>query len=242
MLYAIFMALLLVGDTPSIRLPALTKAVEPMPGPPLPARLTVDRLYVIDSDVPVIVLTSPAGLVMVAEDVGPLRIRGLFADGTKTETRNFAGKFVYTVEATLTGRVELIVVPVGAKAASDVIRRSIDVDAGGAPAPGPTTPTRLVVVVVEETAEAVAGRGAMFSDAAVVARMKDKGHRWRVVDKDVVGADGQPPTDVKRFLDQARGKPYPSLYLIDEKGKARFAGPAPTTASALLELITVNGG
>ena len=250
---------LLAADPPPpgpVRLPAVARAADPTPGPDAVTRLTADRLFVLDSDVPVIVLTSPPGLVTLTEDAGPVKFRGQFADGTgRYETRTFAGKYVYTVEASRTGRVELIVVPVGAKTSAEVIRRVIEVDAGGqpqppqpgpgpapTPTPGPTTPTKLTVVVVEETADAVATRGALFSDPALNARMKAKGHGFRVVDKDVVGPDGKPPADIKRFLDRASGKALPQLFLVDEQGKARFAGDMAKTAAELLDLITRFGG
>ena len=145
---------LLAADPPPnagpIRLPviAVNADPKPMPGPDAVAKLTADRLYVLDSDIPVIVLSSPPGLVTLTDEAGPLKVRGQFADGTgKYETRTFTGKFVYTVEASRTGRVELIVVPVGAKTSAEVIRRVIDVVAGDSPqppqpGPGPApTPT-----------------------------------------------------------------------------------------------------
>jgi hypothetical protein len=72
--------------------------------------------------------------------------------------------------------------------------------------------------------------------------VKDKGHRWRIVDKDVTGADGQPPADIKKYLDAAKGKAMPQLFLVDEKGKARYAGDLPTKAAELLKLLEAWGG
>ena len=113
--------------------------------------------------------------------------------------------------------------------------------------PGPVAPAQLYVVVVEETEAAVAGRGLMFSDAALKARFAEKGHKWRVVDKDVVGPDNRPPADVVQFLDLARGKDYPMVFLVAiENGKRviRFQGPIAPTAKAadLLALIQKWGG
>ena len=111
------------------------------------------------------------------------------------------------------------------------------------PAPVPVTASKLFIVIVEETSDAAATRGAVFADAALSARMRDKGHVWRVVDKDVVGPDRlTPPEDVKRFLALAKGKALPQVYLVDDKGKTRYAGPTPATAVELLALLAQWGG
>lgn len=124
-----------------IRLPSAPLVPQPMPPADAAVRLAADQLYVIDSDLPVIVLASPTGLVAITEDTGPLKIRGRFVGGTGgTETRTYSGKHVVTVEALASGRVELLVVPVGAKTPAEVIRRTLDVDAGEAPRPPPKPP------------------------------------------------------------------------------------------------------
>jgi hypothetical protein len=145
------------AKVPPIRLPMTPVApVVPPAPPPAPvadvSKLAADQWYVIDSDVPVIVLASPAGLVRVTEEAGPVRIKGRFADGAgKVETRDYKGKHVVTVEAVATGRVEIIVVPVGAQKAADVIRRTLDVYTG-LPPPLPDDPPKPV-----EPPEPVAG-------------------------------------------------------------------------------------
>lgn len=110
--------------------------------------------------------------------------------------------------------------------------------------PGPVNPASPVafLVVVEETADAVAGRGAFFADPALAQQMKARSLKWRVVDKDVVGADGKPPADVARFLVLAAGKPYPSLFLVDAAGKLIDHRPVPRTPADLLALLTQFGG
>lgn len=115
---------------------------------------------------------------------------------------------------------------------------------GPTPPPTPNTPSKIWVVVVEETSQAAANRGAIFGDPSLNAYMASKGHHWRIVDKDVVGPDGQPPADVKRFIDKAAGRPYPSVFFVDEKGKirgeARIA-PTDTAANVLGILKTFDG-
>lgn len=110
------------------------------------------------------------------------------------------------------------------------------------PVPGPVTPTRLFIVVVEETAELAVNRGALFSAPALRQRVEGKKHVLRVVDRDVVGADGTPPKDVARFLEAAAGRNYPQVFLVDESGRTRFAGPLPADPMKMLDLITSVGG
>jgi hypothetical protein len=113
------------------------------------------------------------------------------------------------------------------------------------PEPTPDPPVKdrkLFVVLIEESADAVAGRGAMLSDKALSDRFKEKGHKWRVADKDVVGPSGQPPADLKRFLDAAKGKPLPQLFLVDEAGVILKQLNAPKTAADLLAEMRKVGG
>ncbi len=238
------------------RLPDRVASPQPMPVE-AGYRLSPATLFVIDSDTPLVVLCSPAKLVVVSHEPGPIRVRGVFVDtknGGKPETRTYSGKHVYTLDASHAGAGEILIVPVGAERESDRIPITVDDGSGPRPppdpidpppGPSPVTPAKLFVIAIEETAEAVAGRGAMFADKTLAARFSEKGHRWRVVDKDVQGADGKPPEDVRQFLDEAKGKALPRLYLVSiEGGKrvVRYAGNAPTTAAGLLELLNKHGG
>jgi hypothetical protein len=107
----------------------------------------------------------------------------------------------------------------------------------------PVTPAQLVVVVVDETADrATTLRGKLMFDPAIAARFNDKGHKWRVIDKDVVGADGQTPADVRKFIKLAADKPYPSYYLVDPTGKIRGSGAIPAKMSDFLDAVKKAGG
>lgn len=111
------------------------------------------------------------------------------------------------------------------------------------PDPTPVTPQKLFVVIIEETEEAVAKRGAMLSDAALLARMKEKGHKFRVVDRNVVDANGNPPADIKRFLEASKNKKLPQLFLVNEKGETvKTAELVENTAAELLDLLKKSGG
>ena len=110
--------------------------------------------------------------------------------------------------------------------------------------PGPVVASKIWIVVVEESGEAAANRGAIFGDPTLNAYMASKGHSWRIVDKDVKSANGQPPADVKRFLDKAAGKPYPSVFFVDEKGRVRGEAtiqPGDTASNVLGILKTYDG-
>lgn len=136
----------------------------------------------------------------------------------------------------------------------DVINETVTVEGNAIPDPKPkppppddgkgdATPTKLFVVVVDETATAAESfRGKYLFDRDLAGRFAEKGHVWRVVDKDVRGADGQPPKDVKRFLDAAAGKPYPTYFLVDPAGKVRGSGAVPAKPAELLDAIKKVGG
>lgn len=99
--------------------------------------LTEEQWYIIQSDSPLIVLSSPSGVVSVVEEVGPVRLRGKFAGGTgAVETRVFEMKNVYSISAIKPGTVELIVVPVGVDVELSILRRSLVVSGTG-PLPPP---------------------------------------------------------------------------------------------------------
>lgn len=122
-----------------IRMPASN--VAPAPSPAVPQKLTADLLFVIDSDVALLLLDSPKGTLKFVTEAGPLRIRGKFIDNpTKTVTRTFNGKFLYLIEPAKSGPCELLIVPVGADDEKKVIRRTLDVDAGEGPRPPPVPP------------------------------------------------------------------------------------------------------
>lgn len=126
-------------DKDTIRFPVQPAA--PLQPVAVVSKLTASTFYVVDSDVPILVTASPLGIVSITEEAGPIKVRGVFADGNgKTETRTYRGKQVFFIEATATGAVEILVIPQAAKSASDIIRKQLDVDAGKGPLPPPVPP------------------------------------------------------------------------------------------------------
>jgi len=157
---------------PPVRIP-----VEPTPPPPptpLPSATTPlngEEIYVIDADVPCIVLTSPSTTLKMTTDTGPMKIRGKFVEGGgKCETRTFNGKYLYLLEAasaTSSGTVDLIIIPSGAKGNGDVIRRTLVVNGGSTPPnpPNPPAPTDPLTIALQAayTADTGADKAASLS-------------------------------------------------------------------------------
>lgn len=240
---------------PPIRVPAAPVVPQPFPPAPRPdaaIRLGSDSLFVIDGDAPFLVLASPFGLVSVTEEAGPLRVRGKFADGFgKVESRTFKGKQVVTVEAIATGRCELLIVPVGAKSAAEVIRRTLEVESGETPQPKPDPPKpdpkpvvegKRWLLIIEETADATPSRGKLLTDAVLFDRIKEKGHVFRVADVDVKDANGNVPADLKPYIERSTGKKLPRLFIVAPDGTVLTDEPCPTGAAEVVELLRRAGG
>lgn len=230
----------------------------PKPPPGTPTQLGAEVFYVIQSNAPAIVLGSPDGLVSVLEETGPIRLRGRFVeDPGKVQTKTFAAKQVYIVEAFSKGRCELLVVPGGAKTAANVIRRTLDVLGPGPapvpPEPGPTPPGpeppapipggELRVLIVEESADRAklpaAQQAVLFSP-----RVRDylntncavgpdgKTPEWRILDKD---------TDLSgesAIWQAVMKRPRQSLpWIVIGYGNTGYEGPLPATVDEMLKLL-----
>lgn len=246
----LFYASIAVADDP-ITFPPLQVQVKQSA---VASTLTADLVYVIHSEVQFIPICSPEGMVKFVPEASPLKIKGRFIDAPgKTETRSFTSKYLYTVEPVTSGRCEIICVPVGATDAAKVQRRTIDVQAGEGPRPPPVPPEpkptpssgKFYVLIIEETEQAVAARGAMFNDQALASRFKEKGHKFRVVDQNVVGADGKPPGDIAPYLPLAAGKPLPQVFFIDMKDlsiRKQLDLPKTGQAAFVLSELTKAGG
>lgn len=125
---------------------------------------------------------------------------------------------------------------------------------GPGPNPGPTPPDptpppgphKLFMVVIEESSQQAEWRGAILADPTLAARIKERGHGWRLADKDQRGADGRPPADLAPYIALAGGKTLPQLFLVDyASGKIYYAGDAPSGADAAkktIDLLAKFGG
>lgn len=147
MVYRLLFAILLcvsfanADEQKPIRLPVIDNA-EPAPVvPPQPKPVTVlpeDHFFVVESDVQLIVLHSPDGILDVSEDQGPIRLRGKFAGGSgKIESKTFSGKFVYTIEGKQQKQTELVLIPVGVTSSEQMVRAVLSVNGAKPPPPIP---------------------------------------------------------------------------------------------------------
>lgn len=258
----------LIGATPvetqDIQIPSPPVVPAPPVVPGAKISLAGPQWFVVNSKVECSVRGYPAGLVGIAHKKGPRDISAVFVDGNGTvEDRSYDGPFLYIVRATGKGDCTLVITPIGLKKDSDIITAVLTVDSQlpqpppipPGPTPGPTpTPTPpdpvvidrpgMFIVVIEETEQAAQARGLLLGDPTLAAYMKSRRHQWRVVDQNVLGPDKiNPPADVKRFLDQAKGQPLPQLYLVDSKGFQIGAGQAcPMTSTGMIAAIKKVGG
>jgi hypothetical protein len=216
-----------------IRLPETAPVPQPTPGPVAVTVLKSGEWFVIDSDVPVLVLTSREGCVAKTREEGAVKIRGKFADGKGVnETRSYKGPHVWTLEAVKSGTVELIVIPEGVKAESEIIRRTLRVEAGEGPQPPPDDDKPKPVgkpawlVVLEETSARTLEHAKVLGDAkywdAVKASSKYSGYRF--YDKD------SPDVKAKGYF---KGDSLPVLLIVDDAGKELYRGPLPNSTAEI---------
>ena len=232
---------------PEINIPDPPKPV-PKPSPNSAIPLPADRLYVIDSDVACLVLASPSSALTITKDAGPIKIRGSFVDGAgKSETRTYKGKEVYTVEVADGGRVELIIVPVGADSPDKVTRQLID--AGTAPLPPPApdpkpdpkpdpaveTADHLMLAVVEDVTARTPAIAKVLNATSWWRGLEGKGHHYAFYDVNTSDPVG------KSFAKFAVGT-LPQLVICDfTTGKVLASGksmPLPASTAELDALVS----
>lgn len=233
---------------PVIRLPMSTTPVVPASV----NELKEDSWFVIEADVPCIVLASRNGFVSVIQEKGPLRLRGKFADGNgKVETRSYTAKSLWIVEAVAPGEVELLIVPNGAVDEAAVIRLTLVVGGTGPrpppkpepivdptppkpdPVPKPITTAKvLTIVVVEKAIERTP------ESAAVIANLS----YWKSLEPTVetvhIVPAGTPIAELYKKQVIAGGGKLPVVILMDhETKKVLFAGPLPVDIVGMSALI-----
>ncbi len=112
------------------------------------------------------------------------------------------------------------------------------------PGPGPVppvTPSKMTLVVFREASNASANENIAITNPGLNEYLRSKGHRWRILDKDVRDAAGQVPAEIAFYHKHSAGKTLPQLFVIDENRTVRHQGDFPTAAE-LLTLLPKLGG
>lgn len=113
------------------------------------------------------------------------------------------------------------------------------------PGPTPRPGVKLKTVVVYESADASTAGGDYFASKELATRWKERSHLPpTIADKDTKDPEtGTTPAKLKPYIDRARGKTLPQLYLVDSTtGDVLYEGPLPNTPAAMLDLLTKIGG
>lgn len=216
-----------VGAAPADS-PFPTPPPTPLPTPtPAPAgtvlTLVGDSLYVVNWKTDGALRVHPAGLVALTKEVGPITLRGRFADGAgKVETRKFAGPTVYILEAVAgkSGRVEIDYIPFGFKADADIFSTTLDVNAGQAPqpppipdpkpnpTPDPTKVDKVWVVLVEQAGVPRTVAVAQLINDPYWLTLRPK-HDWRHYVSD------SPVAVANKYTEIANEKGYPAVIIMN---------------------------
>lgn len=242
--------------------------VTPSPAPvPVPAVdsipvLSAGQWYVVQSDAEFYLLASPADRVVIQYEQGPLRIKGVFADGSgKVETRTYASKYLAIVDAaeSKSGRVELFGIPAGVSDPSLITRRLIDIGVAPQPPPidppvppGPppvVVPTGFRVLMIYESSdsnpEAV---NTTLNSTKIRAYLNSKCVKgadgtpeWRVWDKDITVSANESPT-MKLLWDGVKPTLGTVPRLVVAVNGAAKVYPLPATEVDTLAFLKTIGG
>lgn len=228
---------------PEVKFPA--GPVVPQPMPSAVATLTADRLFVVESKERVTILSSPAGLVKVTAEAGPLTVFARFADGgDKAEKRTYPGPYVFLLEPLKSGECELLVIPEKVTGEADILRRQLKVDAGEGPRPPPKPDPVIAdrvfwVVTVEESADRTPDTAKVLGDLKFWQGVGQT-HKWRHYDRDSEAGKGY----AKKAGEN--GVTLPALLLYAENAKSGDEPVAvvalPKTTAGVSETIKTNGG
>jgi hypothetical protein len=160
--------------------PAVPVVVVPTKTPPAPAAvdtMALDQMLVFTCTVNCSVSMVPEGVVTVTQESGPIKIRGKFADGNgQTQCRTYPDKYLWIVEPVASGKVTIVVTPVGATIATKIPLTIGDVPPQPPPGPGPTPPTDPLTKALQDAfaAETDTQKAAKIADlAGVYAKVGD---------------------------------------------------------------------
>lgn len=262
------------SEPAKIRFPSQPPPAPPAPPPPAPNGVDVllaDQLYVIDSDVELVVIPVPAGYVRAsAAEAGPIRIRGKFVGGSGApETKTFNGKFVYTVDYLAEGETTLMVIPVGFKNPSEVIQRRVRTGTAPQPPPNPDDPVdppqpdgkntspfkepgfRVLISFDSKETTRPPGWQSIITGKAVRDYLEAHCVPNAVGEKDDTGGvmkeyriypDDSDLKNVRQVWRDAWAKRGGKDWILIGDGKKGYSGPLPATAEETLTLLRKYGG
>jgi len=236
----LWLLLLIVDELPPVVLPMVgqdVREIEPQPPPPAPRAVdtvTAGVFYVVQSEEPLLLLTSPAGVVDTIHEQGPIRCRGRWADADGIETRTLTAPYLYFVEPVKPGKCELLILRASAMDAAEVIRQPLTV-AGEGPRPPPDDQTTeiepapddgevvpiprpdelRVVLLLDESANAAQLLAVNSLDTRIW--LDDNCKAWQRWDRSAIeatGVDGAPPEFVKMWQDIGDDVPLGPQVLI----------------------------
>jgi hypothetical protein len=260
-----FAAILLcsVAQAGDIRLPM--RSVEVTPDPVSETRvepvdtIRADEWYVIESDGPLFVLTSPTGILEVESIAGPMTFRGRFAGGDKIETRTFSGPHLHLVTALKPGRAEVIVIPQGVTCAEDIIRQVLTVSGQGPkpppdPEPEPDDPTppgpvtSFRVIWILESGDTLNAAQTAIPDAKAVrdyvnaktTRSPDGQPGWRTYDPQQITTNE--PEVIQELWRQIKRKAWQTPCVAIEVNTHTIVLPFPANTADALALLKRYGG
>ena len=214
--------LITVDELPPVVLPMVepeVREIEPQPTPPAPRAVdtvTAGVFYVVQSEEPLLVLTSPAGVADAIYEPGPLRCRGRWADADGVETRTLNAKHLYFIEPTQSGKCELLILRASAMDAAELIRQPLTVTGEGprpppdvepspddnAVVPIPSPDELRVVLLIDETANEQQLLAVNSLDTRIWLDSNCKAwQRWDRSAIEADGVDGAPPEFAKLWRD-----------------------------------------
>jgi len=167
--------LLALQEGPAIVFPSGPVVQDAQPVPATVDAIRTDEWYLIESDVALIVLDSPAGLVQVKQAKQGAVLLGKFAGVKGITERTIDRPFGYLVRGMAGGEVELLVFPAGGSDPADLRRRRltvqavVDPDLPGPVRPLPTDPVSVAFRAYEQEWRTAQGELAERLDSGMLA-------------------------------------------------------------------------
>lgn len=110
-----------------------------------------------------------------------------------------------------------------------------DPDPGPSPNPTPEPVEDLWGLIIEESSERTAAQAAVITSVRVRSQLKPG--RWNVADKDVKNSRGTQMPNLVPWIERAKRRGLPTLFLHDGKGRALYEGDIPATVDDTIELL-----